>query len=149
MKLSQNKLLFCLANLILFLAIISTNAMSQVPVEKNDTKYPLTDFSKPILVHPQTQTITINLPANPSTGYQWYLLQYDDKLFEPMGYQYIPAKVKLAGAPGVSSWQFQLKKAAFLVPRVTHIQFEYRRSWEVSGGNRQTVTIVSNSGESK
>ena len=143
MKLKNNKLLPCLFNVILFLAIISGgSAMAAVPMVKNDAKYALTDFSKPIMAQPQTQTIVINLPANPSTGYQWYLLQYDDRLLEPVSYQYIPAKSRLAGAPGVGSWQFQLKKTAFLVPRVTHVGFEYRRAWEATSGNRQTMTII-------
>ena len=144
MRLNKLKLFLYLGNFILFTLLSSS--IGAVTVTKIDNKYPLTDFSKPLVVRPQMPSITINLPANPSTGYQWYLLQYDDRILEPSGYQYIPAKNKLAGAPGISSWQFQLKKSAFQVPRVSHIEFEYRRMWETANGNRQSITVITSPG---
>lgn len=69
------------------------------------------------------ETLTIVLPANPTTGYNWQVETDEDYLilvsqeFEPMG-----AGV---GAGGREAFQFRA-----LRPGKTDVRFHYRRPWE-------------------
>ena len=62
-----------------------------------------------ILVTADQTQFLIQLNANPSTGYSWFLRDYDDRLITPTQYRFEPAKNKLVGAPGVAVWTFTVK----------------------------------------
>lgn len=122
-------------------------ASTNVTLEKPNTNAnALTDTSKPIIVQQKNNqknvTFTIRLAANNTTGFQWFLTGYDANLVTPSRSGYETNTNKLIGSPGVSVWEFQLKPIAFLVPHITHIQFEYRRPWLATFGNRQSFTII-------
>lgn len=99
---------------------------------------------KPIaVVSPNKTTFEIQLKSNPTTGYSWFLRDYNNNLLEPVKHEFIaPKDKKLAGAPGMESWKFKAKPAAFLVPQETTIRFVYMRPWEQANNVTQIVFKV-------
>ena len=110
---------------------------------KTTTINTLTDLTKPILVNSITPVFSINLAGNLSTGYQWYLADYNPRLIKLVSQQYLTNQTKLVGSPSLSAWQFQLQQIAFNAPQVTRITFEYRRAWETKPAKKQSVVIIS------
>jgi inhibitor of cysteine peptidase len=93
-------------------------------------------------VKPASPMVKVRLPANPSTGYQWAVVQYDSTLMLPPSSQYIPQNRNLAGASGQSVWEFKFKKGAFRIPQKTVVILEYKRPWEKAEGNRQSICFI-------
>lgn len=82
----------------------------------------------------------IKLKSNPTTGYSWFLREYNTHYLEPVKHEFKAAENrKLVGAPGYEVWTFKLKPAAFAVPLQTTLRFVYARPWEKSG---QTTGLV-------
>lgn len=91
-------------------------------------------------VKPSTPTVTIRLPANPSTGYQWVLINYDRSLMAPPTSRFVSGR-DLPGAPGYAVWQFKFHKTAFTASQKTVVILEYKRPWEKLAGKKQIITI--------
>lgn len=87
------------------------------------------------------QTFDVMLPANPTTGYQWAIKQYDKTLFKLTDSQYITPKSKLIGAGGQMRFRFSCVRGA-MYPGSTTMQFRYSRSWEHGGGKIQNVLVT-------
>ena len=83
---------------------------------------------------------TVHLAANPTTGFQWSLLRYDEKLFELINRHYISSKVGVMGAGGEMLYTFKLKKQA-KYPRKSVLEFKYARSWEPDTATKHQVTV--------
>lgn len=83
---------------------------------------------------------TVHLPANPTTGFQWYLLDYDSKLFEVINRQYISSKVGVMGAGGYMLYTFKIKKQE-KYPRKSVLEFKHARSWEPNTASIHKVTV--------
>lgn len=83
-----------------------------------------------ISVSSQQSQFVIQLPSNPSTGYSWFLMNYDRHLLVPVKHYYQKAATHLVGASGVEMWIFQAKPDAFKVSQQTSIRFIYARPWE-------------------
>src|SRR3989338_4324227 len=83
-----------------------------------------------IIVQAGEPTFTIKLKSNPSTGYAWFLRDYNDRLISPVAWHYASAKTNLMGASGYELWTFRLNPSAFVVPQQMTMRFIYRRSWE-------------------
>ena len=82
----------------------------------------------------------ILLKSNPTTGYIWLLVSKNDEdaaLIQPVSHHFKPLKSNLKGAPGVEIWRFQIKKSAFVVPRMFHLTMQYARPWVVTSNARQ------------
>src|SRR5688500_6563929 len=70
-----------------------------------------------ILVTVKSPEFSIQLKSNPTTGYSWYLREYDSNLVAPVKHQFqANNEKKLIGAPGFEVWTFKMKPAAFIVP---------------------------------
>src|SRR3990167_8421539 len=70
-----------------------------------------------ILVTAKDPQFTIKLQSNPTTGYSWFLREYDSSLIQPLKRVFIPATdKKLIGAPGVELLTFKVKPDGFIVP---------------------------------
>lgn len=70
---------------------------------------------------------SLTLDANPTTGYQWRLVQpADEGVVKLAGTQYTPRTPGLPGGGGAQVWTFQA-----VAPGTTTIQLEYVRPWEV------------------
>lgn len=124
--------------LIALLAItISTALFAETPVYTQDKTAIMVSASKPEFV--------IKLKSNPTTGYSWFLTDYNANLIEPLKHQYEPpTDKKLVGAPGYETWTFRMKSAAFAVPQQTLIRLVYARPWEtLDKGQVVTYRITS------
>lgn len=92
--------------------------------QKMEETYKSSDFVT-IAVEPEDE-LTLYIPANATTGYQWVLK--DD--FEPafaqlISSQYVAPDSEMMGAGGTSVWVFKAHKEG-----LTTLAFEYIRPWE-------------------
>jgi inhibitor of cysteine peptidase len=99
---------------------------------------------KPAFVVMSDQPVfQIKLKSNPTTGYSWYLREWNSEVVEPLKHQFeAPTTKKLMGAPGYEIWTFRAKPGAFVVPLQTILRFVYARSWEVGENPSQAVFRV-------
>ena len=95
-----------------------------------------------ITVSPDHPRFTIKLKSNPTTGYSWFLREYDAKLISPVSHRFQHSDTKLMGAPGFELWTFNVSKVAFVVPHQTRIRFVYIRPWQTADTVTQLVFRV-------
>lgn len=102
-----------------------------------------TDPSKPIYVNKKNPTIKIVLKANPTTGFSWFLKEFDPVMVIPVSAVFIPPKEAIPGRGGISVWTFRINPAALTVPTLTSIKLIYTQPWSVQKDNPgETFTIV-------
>lgn len=105
--------------------------------------YSLLAFSVDMLtvnVDASSRHFTITLPANPTTGYQWTVKQYDKTFLQLTNSKYRVPKNRLMGAGGEMAFMFsRVKNATY--PDSTILQFCYARSWEQGSGTMKKVTV--------
>ena len=101
----------------------------------------LTNLSKPILVKASRPLFDVVLKANPTTGYQWYLVPDKSDLSQivPVDYSYEAPSTKLIGAPGKAVFKFRVKKQA--VPSELFLAFVYACPWEMAGVKPQIIQV--------
>ena len=100
-------------------------------------KYPST-----VSVNEKEKTFTVEFKSNRTTGYSWFLSQYDTHLIKPIAYQYKVPNVSIMGASGVSVWTFQVLPAAKSVPVITTITWLYARPWQKPGDAKShSITV--------
>lgn len=133
-----NKIIFVLSALLFTTAIFAERGSPNTSVYTEDKLGISVTADKPQFI--------IKLHSNPSTGYSWFLREYDDKIIVPVKHSYEAAKNKLVGAPGVDVWTFRVKASAFTVPQQTVIRFVYARPWEGGDQSKQIAFRVTTSG---
>lgn len=95
---------------------------------------------KPVIIAtPDKSEFIIQLKSNATTGYEWFLRQYDKNIIEPVSHKYQRPTSQLVGAPGLEFWTFRIKPEGFTVPQVTYIRFVYSRPWETTNQTGQQV----------
>ncbi|KTD16230.1 protease inhibitor I42 family protein [Legionella jordanis] len=82
----------------------------------------------------------VTLPANPTTGFQWTIENYDKSFLKLLTSRYIAPNTKLIGAGGQMLFTFQLKAGASY-PQSSSMLFKYARPWETNTGTMKKVTI--------
>ncbi len=85
-------------------------------------------------------TFLVTLPSNPTTGYQWTVTKYDQKILKLIKSQYISPHTKLIGAGGNMNFTFALKKG-MSYPKSTNMSFTYGRSWDPKSGTLKKMTV--------
>lgn len=91
-------------------------------------------------VDANTQQFKITLPANPTTGFQWTLKQYDKSILKLKSSEYQASQTKRIGAGGDMVFTFsRVKKAIY--PKSTVMLFRYARSWEHKSGIAKKVVV--------
>ncbi|STX51638.1 secreted protein [Legionella busanensis] len=97
---------------------------------------------KPMTINlkPTDTQFQVILPANPTTGYQWTLHNYDRSLLRLVSNQFNPPNSELMGAGGQTVFTFEIINGA-VTPSVTSLIFSYARPWENQGGRSQIVTV--------
>lgn len=111
----------------------------KVTIKKNV----FTDSTKAIQVVRSSPTVTLKLKSNPSTGYSWFLVQYDQSVMTPISRKFFPGAKEMPGAPGYEIWRFSVNRHAFFVPQITHLTLKYLRPWVVpTNGRKLTFTIA-------
>lgn len=102
-----------------------------------------TDPNNIIQVMPASGVVTIKIKSNATTGYSWFLTNYNSALLTPVSSKYVAPTSNIAGAPGYVEWQFSVNKAAFAVPQLTQVSLQYLRPWSVvSNAQKATYTIA-------
>ncbi len=103
--------------------------------------------AKPAVMATKNQSqFVIQLKSNPTTGYAWFLRDYNGDLIQPVKHEFKPAEdKKLMGAPGYELWTFKVKAAGFVVPQQTTVRFVYTRPWEVVDSTTQLIFKVTTS----
>jgi inhibitor of cysteine peptidase len=130
MKPMRKKFLLCWATLIFPLLSI---ASEKIYTAKNTT----------IVVSAQQPQFTIQLKANPTTGFSWFLKEHNDRTVEPLKHHFQPAKnSRLIGTPGYEEWTFKVKNPAFTASQQTTLVFIYARPWEKAKSATQVVFTV-------
>lgn len=81
----------------------------------------------------------VTLPANPTTGYQWTVEQYDKSILKLLSSKYVAPQTKLIGAGGQMLFTFQLLGKIY--PQSSTLVFKYARPWEANTGTVKKVTI--------
>lgn len=94
-----------------------------------------------ISVDPHQGSFKVSLPANPTTGFQWTLKEYDTSLLKLTSSQYIAPESKLIGAGGEMVFVFDLLPTGNVLPSSTTLLFQYARPWETANGTIQQITI--------
>lgn len=94
-----------------------------------------------ITINAKQENFTITLPANPTTGFLWSVVDYDKEIFELIKQQYIRSKEGLVGAGGNSLFTFKLKKQSSY-PSSSIIKFKYSRSWEPKSAIDKEIKII-------
>lgn len=82
-----------------------------------------------ITINSNQPQFTVTLPANPTTGFQWTVLSYDNRLFSFTKSKYIAPQASRIGAGGTMVFTFTKVKADHY-PESSEIQFKYARAWE-------------------
>lgn len=83
----------------------------------------------------------VNLPANPTTGYQWRVESYDKQLLNLTKSEYQPSQPQMIGSGGHMLYIFELIKGKNR-PKNTNLVFKYSRPWEKNGdSNVQKVRV--------
>lgn len=89
--------------------------------------------------HPE---FTVKLKSNPTTGYAWYLREYNHYLITPVKHSYQSSNAKLIGGSGYELWTFRVKPVAFAVPHQLTIRFIYARPWQSTDSASQAIFRV-------
>lgn len=84
-------------------------------------------------------TFTIQLPSNPTTGFQWSLIRYDRDLFQVQQHYDAP-KTKLIGAGGRIHFDFRLKPGQHY-PKQSILIFQSARSWDIKHGMKTKMIL--------
>ncbi len=100
-----------------------------------------TDPSTIVQVSPADSTVIIKIKSNATTGYSWFLTDYNPAVLTPISSKYLAPTSNLVGASGGVEWRFAVNKAAFAVPQLTQVSLQYLRPWSVDN-NAQKVTYT-------
>jgi inhibitor of cysteine peptidase len=83
------------------------------------------------------QTLTIELKANPSTGYSWQFVESKGAILKQLGEPEFEAESDLLGAPGMQTLRFEAVEAGQMELRLV-----YRRPWETDVEPVETFTLI-------
>lgn len=132
---------YLLFAMLLSLMFISTSDASAAATTSNkDQVYSEDNLN--VMVTPSKPQFTIKLKSNPTTGYSWFLREYNKDYIKPLKHRFEASKDKLIGAPGFDYWTFQAKEAMFTVPQQTIIRLIYARPWKATDGSTPIVVRV-------
>lgn len=109
--------------------------------QTNDTNV-YTEDKPNIAVDAQHTEFVIKLKSNPTTGYSWFLREYNHNLISPEKHSYQASNTKLIGASGYELWTFRVKPTAFVVPHQMVLRFVYARPWKGAENSNQVVFRV-------
>lgn len=105
------------------------------------------DTNQNIRLTNDQQTLEVSLPANPTTGYQWYAQNYDHELLSLQDYRYVSPNSKLMGASGTALFTFNIDPSFYSAPQTTTISFIYQRPWS-PGQDTSSATVTVSATES-
>lgn len=122
----------------------SLNCFAQQQMQTPYSPQIFTEAKNNIAITSKNPIFYIKLKSNPTTGYSWFLREYDSQLLAPIAHQFQKNDdKKLAmGAPGTEMWTFKVKPKAFIVPQQTVLRFVYMRPWQDNDNSKQMLFRV-------
>ncbi len=87
------------------------------------------------------QSVQITLPANATTGYQWYVQNYDHNLLGLQSYHYAAPNTGLVGAGGKAIFVLTIDPRFYDAPQTSTVTFIYQQAWN-PGQNTSTASIT-------
>ncbi len=102
----------------------------------------ITDLNKPINVTAKNPVFKIVLNSNPTTGFSWFLVDFDSRFVTPLSETFIPPETATPGRGGVVVWTFKATPLALTLPTFTHVTLSYMRPWIPAEGKTQQFMIV-------
>lgn len=139
--------------IMLLLLGVPAYAKSHTPAKSNSAKNTTATIAAEPTIYTQDQTsiivttaaptFVIKLDSNPTTGYSWFLHEYDKSLIQPVKHEFVAPDTKLIGAGGYELWTFKVKQDGLTVPQQTTIRFAYARPWDGSDSASQIAFHVS------
>lgn len=96
--------------------------------------------SNAINIPPGKKHFSITLPSNPTTGFQWKLVNSNPQLVQLSGSRFFPGDKKRMGAPGNTQFLFSVKPLD-IPPIETRLLFQYVRPWEKTPGKQIEVQV--------
>ena len=82
------------------------------------------------------QTLTVELEANPTTGYTWEMVEPEGAVLSQVGEPEFKADSDLLGAPGTLTLRFEAVQAGQMELRLV-----YHRPWETGVEPLETFTV--------
>ena len=94
------------------------------------------DWKRPLVFTAAKPIVTVQLPGNRTTGFEWLLTSSPQGL-KVISQKYVPYKVAagVVGSGGNSIWRLRFKKS-LQGPRLSHICWRYTRPWDPSGADK-------------
>jgi inhibitor of cysteine peptidase len=136
---------FALLLILPSLAIYASDASQSSVTKPDDNVY--SEDKLNITVTADQPKFVIKLKSNPTTGYSWFLREYDTSLISPVKHLFQQPEQKLIGAPGYELWTFRVKLKGFTVPQQTTIRMIYARPWQGADNSTQLVFRVTTQGK--
>ncbi len=120
---------------------VVSNSYSETPAQP--VKKDCVKRSTTIEVKQKDPVFKLELKANHTTGYRWFLGQIDEHLIEPIKQVYQPDDGELMGSGGKEVWTFKVNPKAFAFPKVMTVEMIYARPWALEETARtKTFRIV-------
>jgi inhibitor of cysteine peptidase len=98
------------------------------------------DLSMTVNTHTSKKQFVVSLAANPTTGYQWTLVQFDKNILTLSSSYYQKTQTYRIGSGGQMLFTFALRRGKNY-PAKTDIVFKYARPWEQKEGGLKKVKI--------
>ena len=99
------------------------------------------DDTLTVNVSVRSRAFVIKLPSNPSTGYQWRILQYDNTILKMTGSEYQAPTTQLFGASGTMNFSFSLISDDATYPKSMIMLFSYGRGWDPASDVKKQVFV--------
>ncbi len=123
---------------------IENNKVTNPSLKKATISKATAQKDAPIIVTPENSHIKIKLKENTgSTGYQWFLEDYDHNLLELYKYEYVKPAKMMPGASGEAVFDFLIKNDFKNAPQITSIKFATARTWDLSSRVVKEYKVVS------
>lgn len=132
----------CVCGLFLMISNVVCAADTAIASGKSPAIY---EQSKSAIIINQKQPVfIIKLISNPTTGYNWFLRDYDKSILKPVKHEYYPPQKEQAmpGAPGYELWTFRVKSEAFAVPQRSILKMVYARPWEMEQSTTNAEFVI-------
>lgn len=122
----------------------ATTTVTASKVDASKPSYTYTEDTPNFIVSANHPEFILKLKANPTTGFSWFLREYDNDILMPIKHVYQKPIGKLIGAPGYDLWTFKVKPAGFVVPQQTMMRMVYARPWSPDSSTQVVFRISTN-----
>ena len=110
-----------------FLFVSKQSSGSSAPVE---TKM-LGDIKRVYTVTAEKPTLTVRLPSNAGTGFQWFIQEYPAHWVKVQSHQIInKGPSEMIGGATEDVWEFRIAPECFVSPQAISLKFVHQRAWE-------------------